>query len=123
MKDRGDDGLVTIERVGRFLTRAEADVARSMLEANGVQAVVLADDASGVHPAAHYGYGGVALGVHPDDVDEVRELLDDVDAPIELDELRTRSWRTRAAVFVAVTLVVLLVVGGLERVGAILSTS
>jgi hypothetical protein len=107
--------VVTV-RVGRFLTRAEADVARSMLEASGVPAVVLGDDAGGVHPAANYGYGGVALGVHPDDEDEARELLADVGPPIAIDDLRETSWRTRLAFVTALIVIAMLAVQAMERV-------
>jgi hypothetical protein len=104
---RGGDRVASV-RVGRFLTRAEADVARSMLEASGLEAVVLGDDGGGVHPAATYGHGGMALGVHPDDVDEARELLADVAAPLDRSELGAPTWRSRTGLVVALLLVLLL---------------
>jgi hypothetical protein len=105
--EHGSEQVATV-RVGRFLTRAEADVARSMLEASGLEAVVLGDDGGGVHPAATYGHGGMALGIHPDDVEEARELLADVDAPLERSDLRSPTWRSRVGLVVAVLLVLLL---------------
>lgn len=101
------DGVATV-RVGRFLSRAEAEVARGVLVTHGVPAVVLGDDAGGVHPDISYGYGGVALGVHPDDADEAAILLADIDAPLDRNELSARGWRPRAVVAVAAGLVVLL---------------
>lgn len=108
MDDHQHGERVSSVRVGRFLTRAEADVARSMLEASGLEAVVLGDDGGGVHPAATYGHGGMALGVHPDDVDEARELLADVDAPLDRRELGGPTWRSRTGLVVALLLVLLL---------------
>jgi hypothetical protein len=106
-EEHGSEQVATV-RVGRFLTRAEADVARSMLEASGLEAVVLGDDGGGVHPAATYGHGGMALGIHPDDVEEARELLADVDAPLDRSDLRSPNWRSRVGLVVAVLLVLLL---------------
>lgn len=94
-------------RVGRFLSRAEAEVARGLLETNGVPAVVIGDDGGGVHPDISYGYGGVALGVHPDDVDEARSLLGDIDAPIDRADLRSSGWRPVAMVLLAAAMAVL----------------
>lgn len=72
--------MVPTVRVGRFLDRAEAEVARGFLEAQGIEARVLADDVAGLRPDVAYGYGGVALAVHPDDEELARELLADADA-------------------------------------------
>jgi hypothetical protein len=105
---------VATVRVGRFLSRAEAEIARGVLVANGVPAVVLGDDAGGVHPDISYGYGGVAVGVHPDDVEEAEALLGDIDPPIDRGDLRSPGWRPRARVVVASLLVTLLVVLYLE---------
>lgn len=96
-------------RVGRFLSRTEAEVARGLLETNGVPAVVLGDDAGGVHPVG-FADGGVALGVHPDDAEEAALLLADVDAPLVRGVLRSEGRRSRAVALVAAGLVVLLVV-------------
>ncbi len=96
-------------RVGRFLSRAEAEVARGLLASNDIEAVVLGDDGGGVHPDISYGYGGVALGVHPDDVAAARELLDDLAPPIARDTLRSPGWRPRAVVGVALVMMLVMV--------------
>ncbi|MCH7861932.1 MAG: hypothetical protein IH998_09640 [Proteobacteria bacterium] len=72
--------MVPTVRVGRFLGRAEAEVARGFLEAQGIEARVLADDAAGLRPDVAFGYGGVTLAVHPDDVELAEELLAAADA-------------------------------------------
>ncbi|WP_052667038.1 DUF2007 domain-containing protein [Nitriliruptor alkaliphilus] len=97
-------------RVGRFLTRSEAEVARGLLESNGVPAVVIGDDGGGVQPDISYGYGGVAIGVHPDDVEEATALLGDIDAPIARSDLRTTGWRTRGVAIVATVMIATLAV-------------
>lgn len=99
---------VSTTRIGRFLSRAEAEVARGLLETNGVPAVVIGDDAGGVHPDISYGYAGVALGVHPDDVEEAAALLGDIDPPIARGELTSVGWRPRAVTFVASLLIAVL---------------
>jgi hypothetical protein len=94
-------------RVGRFLSRAEAEVARGFLASQGIEARVLGDDMAGVHPEASYGYGGVALAVHPDDEVEARELLASSDPPIDRSELRPRGWRPTLIVAVAALVLLL----------------
>jgi hypothetical protein len=100
--------VVPTIRIGRFLTRAEAEVARGMLETHGIDARVLGDDGAGVQPDISYGYGGVTLAIHPDDEADARDLLDDVDAPIDRAELRPRGWRPTGIVVVAGVLLLLL---------------
>ncbi len=106
---------VATVRIGRFLSRAEAEVARGMLESSGVPAVVIGDDGGGIHPDVSYGYGGVALGVHPDDVEEARTLLLDIGDPLDVRDLRTPNWRSRLVLITAVILVVLLLAGVIQR--------
>jgi hypothetical protein len=99
---------VATVRVGRFLSRAEAEVARGLLESNGVPAVVIGDDGGGVQPDISYGYGGVALGVHPDDGDEAVRLLADIDAPIARRELTSPGPRRVTMLIVAAAMALLL---------------
>jgi hypothetical protein len=99
--------VVSAIRVGRFLSRAEADVARGLLVTHGIEAHVLGDDGAGVQPDISYGYGGVALAVHPDDEDEARELLADLDPPLTRAELRPRGVRPTLVLVVAAFLLVL----------------
>lgn len=76
-----DDGHdAPSERVGRFSSRAEAHVARAMLDDHGIEAAVVADDAAGLHPELSLATGGITLLVARRDADEARELLDDVEA-------------------------------------------
>jgi hypothetical protein len=66
------DGIVTL-RV--FSTHIEADLARSALEAAGLESMVAADDGGGTRP--HMALtGGVRLLVRAEDAERAREVLD-----------------------------------------------
>ncbi len=65
-------------RIGRFSSRAEAQVARAMLSEHGIEATVVVDDVAGLHPELSLATGGLSLEVLPVDADEARELLADV---------------------------------------------
>ena len=58
-----------------FANRAEAGMAKSMLEANGIKASVSADDAGGMRPELGFTSGGVKLLVLEDNVDSAVEFL------------------------------------------------
>lgn len=63
-----------LELVATFLTRIEADLARSALEAADIPAMVVADDAAGLRPSLWV--SGVRLLVRRPDVARAREILD-----------------------------------------------
>ncbi len=65
-------GLV---KVATFGNRPEAEIAKGMLEANGIRTVLSADDAGGWRPELTFTMG-VRLLVAEDDVEVARELLD-----------------------------------------------
>ncbi len=60
-----------MERIAQFSHRAEADLARAALEAEGVRALVMADDAGGTYPGLP-----VYLFVEPGDADLARSILE-----------------------------------------------
>lgn len=59
-----------------YPNRMEADWARSFLEANGIKAMIAADDAGGMYP--NFG-GGAGLFVLEEHADAARTLLEDAD--------------------------------------------
>ena len=65
------DELVTIRTFG---SRAEADLARSFLEAFGIECVVAADDCGGQRPALLMGRGVRLLG-RSEDLERAEEAL------------------------------------------------
>lgn len=58
-----------------FPDRLEADMAKSLLEANGIKASVSADDAGGMRPDLGFTSGGVRLFVLSENADKAIELL------------------------------------------------
>ncbi|MEX2626544.1 MAG: DUF2007 domain-containing protein [Ilumatobacteraceae bacterium] len=70
-------GRARIIRIDRFTSRTEAELARAVLESNGIEAYVSGDDAGGLHPELPYGIGGTAVVVHEDRYAEAIALLDD----------------------------------------------
>jgi hypothetical protein len=66
------DDAVVIET---FPNRVLAQMAASLLEAEGIEALILADDAGGLYPPLQF-IRGVKLLVAPEDEDLAREILD-----------------------------------------------
>ena len=67
------DDVVVVEN---FSTRMEAEMAAGVLEAEGIYALVTADDAGGTYPPLQY-LRGVRLIVSPEDEKRAREILTD----------------------------------------------
>jgi hypothetical protein len=67
------DEAVVVET---FSTRMEAEMAAGLLEAEGIYALVSADDAGGAYPQLQY-LRGVRLIVFPEDEARAREILAD----------------------------------------------
>ncbi len=61
--------------VKTFPNRMEADLAKSVLEGNGIRASVSADDAGGMLPHIGFTTGGVKLFVIDDNAERALELL------------------------------------------------
>ncbi len=84
---RGPGGLV---EVAGFFYRHEAEIARSVLAANGIDAVVTSDDTGGQGPGLQYVLGAHVL-VHPGDAALARRILEegaaaDEEPPTAVDE-------------------------------------
>jgi Putative prokaryotic signal transducing protein len=58
-----------------FATGPEADMAKSALEAAGIDAMIRADSAGGVTPHLAWSSGGYKLLVREEDEDTAREVL------------------------------------------------
>lgn len=63
----------SVDVVATFLTRVDADLAKTALEAAGIEAMVSADDAAGLRP--HLWMGGVRLLVSTADLGRARAVL------------------------------------------------
>lgn len=66
--------MTDLPAVRVYLTRGDAEVARAHLGAEGVDALIIADNEGGLNPGfyAHY---GVRLVVRPEDLDDARAIL------------------------------------------------
>jgi len=65
------DDAVVIEK---FTSRAEAELAAGLLESEGIEALILADDAGGLYPMLQF-IRGVRLLVAQEDELQAREIL------------------------------------------------
>ena len=63
--------------VKTFADRLQADMAKSLLEANGITASVSADDMGGMRPDLAFTSGGVKLFVLDDNADKALALLNE----------------------------------------------
>lgn len=59
--------------VGTFLNHIEADLAKSALEAAGIESMIVSDDCGGVRP--HLWMGGVQVLVRDEDAQRAIEIL------------------------------------------------
>ncbi len=63
-----------------FNSRAEAEMAKAYLEAEGIETMVQADDCGGMRPFMLTGAGGVRLMVHEEDAGRALLILEAVAA-------------------------------------------
>jgi hypothetical protein len=70
------DSLVT---VGTYLNHIDADLAKSALEAAGIESMIQSDDCGGVRP--HLWMGGIQLLVRDEDAQRALEILNP-EAPV-----------------------------------------
>lgn len=59
--------------VGTFLNQIDAEMARSALEAAGIESMISADDAGGLRP--HLWMGGVRLLVRAEDAEQAGKIV------------------------------------------------
>ena len=70
--------------VKKFTNLVHAEVFRAMLEASGIDAIVVKDDAGGMAPALQI-FAGVQLVVRAEDLEIAREILEAT--PVESTDL------------------------------------
>jgi putative signal transducing protein len=96
--------------VKTFPTRPDAELARGILEAGGIRAVVTADDAGGMRPELAFSRG-VRLLVEVGDAARARELLAAEEPPESAADRRVLGARLRGCMVPAVGGFLLLGVG------------
>jgi glutamate-5-semialdehyde dehydrogenase len=79
------DEAVLLEK---FTSRMEADIAAGLLESEGIETLVLADDAGGTYPMLQF-IRGVRLLVAPEDEYRAREILE----AMEVEEVPESEWQ------------------------------
>ena len=70
-----DPALVVVRT---FFAHIEADLAKTALDAEGIESMVRGDEAGGL--PTHLGMGGIALLVRPEDAERAEEVLAKADA-------------------------------------------
>ena len=68
-----DEDLIVVHT---FNNRQEADLAKSALEAAGIDAIVQSDDGGAMRPALAFAGTGVQVIVRAEDVSAARDILD-----------------------------------------------
>jgi hypothetical protein len=106
--DRTEPTAASWTPVGTYPTRALAGFVVSLLEGDGLQARVVADDAGGVLPHLDLARGGVEVQVHTEDVTAATALLGDLTDPADATRRRPRAvpYAMLMLALAAVTLVV-----------------
>lgn len=74
-------------QIARYRYRHEAEMRRALLEDEGIDAVVVGDDAGGMYPGV-FPAGSIRLVVGPDDADRARAIVTEFDesGEAEIDE-------------------------------------
>ena len=83
-----DDAII----LETYPNRVTAELAAGLLESEGIEALVLADDAGGAYPMLQF-VRGVRLLVAPEDEDQARRILQDM----ETGEVDESEWNVRTA--------------------------
>lgn len=65
----------SLKTVQSYSTRLEAEMAKGLLEANGIKAIIFADDAGGARPFPMSYSFGVELKVRSIDFEKARKIL------------------------------------------------
>lgn len=77
-QERGDEQVI----LKNFLHRYEAEVAKTLLDANDIPSFIMADDVAGMNPLLMIGGGGVRLYVRRDHFEKALRLMEN-QSPLE----------------------------------------
>jgi hypothetical protein len=80
-----DVNLVVVDAFG---SGPEAEMAKSVLEAAGIDVMIQADSVGGMRPHVAWASGGYKLLVREEDVEEARQVLEPRDSTTVDDECR-----------------------------------
>lgn len=106
-------------RIRRFSSRVDAEMAASMLLANGIEARVMNDDSGGMHPNLAFGLGTSEVIVPDEQLEEATALLDAAQGggevgPDEATGRTARLWLRLGAVLVVIGVVLAVLLSDLD---------
>ena len=67
-----------------FNSPTDIVVLKSVLENKGIIHFFENENLVSIHPFASYAYGGIKLKIHPNDVELVQEILDNLDSNLKI---------------------------------------
>lgn len=70
--------------VATFNFAHEIMVLKSILENEGIPFLFQNENLISIDPLASYAYGGIHLKVHPNDIQKVQEILDNLNTNLEI---------------------------------------
>lgn len=70
--------------VATFNFAHEITILKSILDHEGIPYLFQNENLISVDPLASFAYGGIQLKVHPNDVDQVKEILDHLDNNLKI---------------------------------------
>lgn len=68
--------MAKLVTVNSYSSRTEAEIAKGLLESNGIKSVIISDDAGGMYPFPMASKFGVELKISEKDLVKAKELLD-----------------------------------------------
>ena len=68
-----------MEIVGTYLYRFQAEMAKGLLDEEGIPAIIVLDDVSGLHPQLNFTNNRIRLKVRSEDADRAREVIEPID--------------------------------------------
>ena len=70
--------------VATFNFSYEVTILKTILENNEIPYFLQNENLIAIDPLASYAYGGIVLKVHPNDVEEVREILNNLNTNLDI---------------------------------------
>ena len=70
--------------VATFNFSYEVTILKTILENNEIPYFLQNENLVAIDPLASYAYGGIILKVHPNDVEEVREILNNLNTNLDI---------------------------------------
>lgn len=69
-----------MEIVGTYLYRYQAEMAKGLLDEEGIPAIIQLDDVSGLHPQLNFTNNRIRLKVRSDDAERARSVIEPIES-------------------------------------------